>query len=277
MLNRRTVILFRETLAEAAELAIARKFFPVIRDRERAAQGDLIVGRYSVLPYYDELARGLTLSRATLINSYREHRYVADIRQWYPDFEDVTPKTWSRVEDCPHDQPGAFVLKGSTNSRKHLWDTHMFARDRRSVWRVLDNLLNDPLVPEQGIVIRQYVPLRQLAEPGVHRLPVTNEWRVFYLNGMPLAQGYYWSEADLPAGSLPVPPPPAFVKEVGQRLVGKCPFVIGDFGETAAGYWTLIELGDAQMGGLSCIPAESLYGALQRALTPDLKQLELFQ
>lgn len=274
----RPVVLFRGPLAEQGELEACQRHLWTVGSRCLIAEGDLVVGRYSVLPYYDELVQDLTLRGASLINDARAHRYVADLANWYHDFEDLTPKTWFRLEDVPAGAGGSFVLKGATNSRKHLWRTHMFAGDRGEVMPVALRLMDDSMIGNQGIYIRQYENFVRHGE-GVQGLPITHEFRWFFLDGEPIAHGFYWSEqADHPAvaavlrnyakqsftaelrgmGEL--------VVEVGRRLKDRIRFAVADVALREDGAWRLVELNDGQMSGLSCVDPGKLYRELAARL-----------
>lgn len=43
----------------------------------------LVVGRYAVLPFYDELYYDLFHKKSILINAPAQHRYLADIQQCF--------------------------------------------------------------------------------------------------------------------------------------------------------------------------------------------------
>ena len=119
------VILMRASLAEQVELEAARMYFHVLENRSDVLRlhhrpdGQVVIPRYSALPYYQELEYDMTSCGLSLINTYAQHRYVADLQNWYYDFEDLTPKTWFRASDVPSTEEGPFILKGATNSRKH--------------------------------------------------------------------------------------------------------------------------------------------------------------
>jgi hypothetical protein len=87
-----------------------------------------------------------------------------------------------------------------------------------------------------------------------------------------VARGFYWSDAiedDLIPGSVLASPPDSFVKhQVIPRLkaAGGRPLYVVDVAETQAGYWTVIEMNDAQMCGLSAVPPDALYRNLARIL-----------
>jgi len=53
------VILMRHSLAEEEEYLAAQKYFPVHSTRASLPEDSLVIGRYSVLPYYGELCDDL--------------------------------------------------------------------------------------------------------------------------------------------------------------------------------------------------------------------------
>lgn len=261
-------VLMRPSLAEEAEFDVSLAWLPTYRLRSEVPADSLVVARYSALPYYQELEEDLAANGSRLINSFRQHRYVADIQNWYYDFEHLTPKTWFRVSDVPEDAKGSFVLKGATNSRKHLWRTHMFAPTREDVPVVMSRLLDDPLISEQGIYVREYVPFMALGT-SVNGMPVTNEWRVFVLNGEVISSGFYWSSH-----------PEVWTHQLSEKVRYKqlaedfvrgavafwvntqIPFVVVDVAFTPDDTPWIVELNDGQMSGLSECDPEELYSAL---------------
>ena len=162
---------------EEAELSAASKHFPCVPQRTDIQKGDLVIGRYSVLPFYRELERDVRNLGAKLINSATEHEYIADLRNWVTDLEGLTPKTWTRMEDV--DDDGPFVLKGLTNSRKDRWKTHMFAYDRQAMQDVYWRLMDDALIAAQGVAIRKFVPLKTYYYDDINQMPITEEYRFF--------------------------------------------------------------------------------------------------
>jgi hypothetical protein len=282
------VILFRPSLAEKGELDVARRHFKVITSRAEVqlfvAPGKwgsaielvetdipLVIPRYSALPYYHELETDIERLGGRLINTLQQHLFAADLQNWYAVLRDLTPRTWFRAEEVPFDHTGPFVLKGATNSRKHKWSTHMFAKDRDAVGTVLLHLLDDPLIAPQGIYVREFEPFVDFGL-GLHGLPITQEYRFFCLDEDILAAGFYWSEhADLllDEGQAAVVRgvPLDFVKrEVLPRLKGRIRFVVVDVAKHIDGRWRVVELNDASMSGLGCVDPEVLYSRLREAL-----------
>lgn len=269
MLN--TCILFREseeTKQEFYELQnISLKYFnnfDLVRFRSGIPLYSIVFGRYSVLPFYKELDDELyIIKNSHLINSYDQHKYIANMK-WYHDIFNITPKTifncgWSNVPEF-HD---GWVIKGLTNSRKFQWDTHMYAKDRKSLKNIIKILLDDPFIKDQGLAIREYIPL-ETYEIGINNMRFTNEWRFFFLNNKIIDYGFYWStindkniipkDIDIEGKKL---------AQIAANIISKkVPFFVVDVAKTRSGEWIVIEINDAQMSGLSTIPAKRFYNNL---------------
>lgn len=248
------------------ELAAAAEHFAVCRLRGEIPEGPrVVIGRYAVLPHYGELEADLQLKGCRLINSPREHDWIADFA-WYHDLHELTPQSWWR-EEFPHSShPGPFVVKGSTNSFKWQWKTRMYAKDRVAAVMLAAEV--EALLPGQRAVIREYVPLR-LLEPAVVGPPFTNEWRCFFIGTRMVAHGYYWSSAEPEAIAAASFPPAA--RELAQRAADiaaqHCTFFVIDVAEAAEGHWLVIEINDGQCAGLSEIQPEEFYRSLAAATT----------
>jgi hypothetical protein len=255
----------RTTLAEEREEEAARKHFPVYNLRSQIPMGCTVIGRYSVIPYYNELEQDLRENGSCLVNSYQEHVWIADLREWYRDLHGLTPRTWFSLAEIPEEGP--FVLKGATNSRKFEWNTHMFARNKREAIDVYRRLSQDGLIGDQGIYIREYVPLRKVAD-GLNGLPISEEYRFFILDGQVLSGAFYWSSHvdDLTETFSPDRVPESFLKQVAKRIGSNARFVVVDIGITADGKPIVIELNDGQMSGLSENDPDVFYGNLKKVL-----------
>jgi len=260
------VILFRDSGFED-ECIIAETTLPVVKYRSAIPPNSLVIGRYSVLPCYKELEDELAQNGSRLINSYRQHQFIADIMEWAGPggiLEGLTPKTWTEWGHLPE---GQYVVKGRTNSRKHQWRTHMYAPNKAAIATVAQRLLDDSLIGEQGLVVREYIPLRQLAE-GLNGLPITNEWRTFWMNqnGMPYLVGYgfYWSShPELADDSKFTHQGFELARQAAKLLVSHVNFFVLDVAETAEGDWIVIEVNDGQMSGTGMCNNYYLYSAIQ--------------
>jgi hypothetical protein len=272
------VILFRPDLSTADELAAARRHLPVIESRS-CADNNLVVGRYSVLPFYEELETDLRWNRSRLINSYEQHQWIAcsDPRLhdhlllscWYRDLAAFTPRTWDwrgfLREKMHPTSDGPFVVKGGTNSRKHRWNELMFAPDHATALAIGLRLKDDMMIGQQPIVVREYVPLVNY-EIGINGLPFSNEWRFFFLGETLLSYGYYWSEAEDPDRARMDEDGIALARTVAAAAAAHANFFALDVAETVAGGWTLIEVNDGQQSGLSMNDPDAFYRNLAAAL-----------
>jgi hypothetical protein len=226
------------------------------------------------LPFYEEQERDIFHNNARLINTYKQHRYIANLMNWYEDLQGITPETWPSLEAASGDGP--FILKGETNSRKFQWDTHMFAATRRDASLVCTELQNDSLVGYQSICVRRYVPLKTYYT-SFHGLPITKEFRFFIAYGQVLSGGYYWASHTQDLKDLyNITPdvtevPQSLLQEVIDRVGTQAAFYAVDVAQTEGEDWIVIELNDGQMSGLSDNDPEVLYRNLKNVLTTRLK------
>jgi hypothetical protein len=267
------VVLFRGDIDMEGELDTARKHLPTVEYRSQVPPNSSVIARYSVLPYYQELERELVLNGSRLLNSYAQHKWIADLMDWGGSHgvlsqAGLTPMSWpnwARLKE------GAYVVKGRTNSRKQQWATHMFAPTLADIPIIAARLLDDQLLQDQGLVVRQYVPLRKLAE-GLNGLPVTNEWRTFWLktpNGPELlASGYYWQASHPEADVLAefAYEGEQLARQAAEIVMEYANFFVLDVAEKEDGGWMVVEVNDGQMSGLCGCEADDLYSNLTRCL-----------
>lgn len=257
----KTKILFRQDYTTEHELAVAKSWLDVT-DSRVGISDTLVVGRYSVLPFYQEIEKDLALQGSRLINSYEQHRYIANF-EYYQDIKDLTPETFFDLNEI-NDYAGPFVVKGKTNSRKFDWDNLMFAPTKRRACEIACELKKDSLMQYQDIIYRKFVPLKVLEE-GIHGLPFSNEWRFFCLGDEIISFGFYWTISEQ-VGTL-TQEGIDLVKEVIRRVKGRVNFFVVDVAEKKEGGWVVIEMNDGQMSGLSGNKAEILYENLENALS----------
>lgn len=264
-------ILYRQYgLMEDDELKAANRHFVTFKDRTSVGGGELVIGRYSVLPYYKELEDELGYKGAKLINSYHQHRYVADLWNYVHDLGDLTFQTWNANNIMAIPDNTRLVLKGETNSKKDLWNTHMFANNKQEAIQVYMRLMHDNMISQQEIYAREYVPLVRLLD-NPHGPPVTLEFRFFVAYGEVVSSGFYWSNHTADLSSVPSPNevPREFIQKAIDRVKDKVNFFVMDIAKTESGNWLVVELNDGQMSGLSENDPEVLYKNLKH-LTWDI-------
>lgn len=272
-------VLIRDPNDDCGEKEAMKKLdIPFIEHRSEAtelADRTIIIGRYSVLPYYKELETDIAnTNNCNLINSYHQFRYIADLGNWYQDFIGLTPKTWFTLQEYLADfWEGPVVLKGETNSRRDKWSTHMFANNKDEAREVYCRLLDDSLISQQKIYIRQYEPLVKLID-GVNGMPIPNEWRIFVCFGKMICADYYWGtyrEDIEEKGIKPKSPPMEFIQAIIAKVGNSSNFYCVDLAETAKGDWTIVEFNEGQMSGLNGTSPMLFYTNLRSAFNLVLK------
>jgi hypothetical protein len=110
------------------------------------------------------------------------------------------------------------------------------------------------------LVFREYVEFEPV---GIHPrsgMPLTEEYRVFWLDGKPVFWAPYWAEGDYPIS------PPPIERFAGVAAAVRSRFFTMDLARRRDGDWMIVELGDGQVSGL---PRESdaacFYETLARA------------
>lgn len=255
------VLLFRVDADSEAELATARLTWAVELDRIDC-RNRLVVGRYSVLPFYDALQSDLHHRGCRLINTYAQHQWIAGFN-YYPTFRDVTPESWSE-EEFSSATDGPFVLKGRSSSFKHHWRELMFAADKREAVRKADILRERQVIAQQGLLFRRYVPLRSFGETA-SGLPISDEWRFFFVGERLIGYGFYWAKLAGATGATMDSDGVAFARECARRVAGRAMFFVADIARTADSRWVLIELNDGQTSGLTGVNADNFYPELLAA------------
>ena len=140
------------------------------------------------------------------------------------------------------------VLKDYVKSRKHEWKEACYissAADRGSVERVVRRfleLVDDDL--NEGLVFREFVNFEPLAQHSKSGMPLTKEFRLFFLDGQPVFWTEYWEEGDYAGIVPPVEPFTKIAAAVKSR------FFTMDIAKRLNGDWMIVELGNGQVAGL---------------------------
>lgn len=261
-------------------------YHPIMSDEELAAAQR---AGFSATKFVRDLPEGLVIPRYTLqapvrsvyleevnrnglysLNTPSQSRFLSSLFEWYPYLEDLTPKTYFSHEfNRVLKGQGAWVVKGLEKSRKDNWSRMMYADSPRRAVELVSELYQDSGTNWQDVCIREYVPLTTYAE-GINGIPVTNEWRVFVLDGKLQYSCYYWTNY------LDIVPEPqekhrfaaqSLALSVAEKLShrGCLPrwFVV-DCAETQTGRWIVVELNDAQQSGVPVMDDEDYFTFYRR-------------
>ena len=242
----------------AAEFEICREVFgdENVTLSRMIPKNEVVIGRYSVLPHYQELVRDLDFNNCKLINSYQQHKWIVDC-DWINDLKDYTFETFFdyNFHLSPEDR---YIVKGKVNSRKEQWDTLMYAPNKIKASEIAAELCHDPLINPQGIIYRRFHELEKFGETE-RGTPIVNEWRIFILDGKIVSSGFYWKgfieldnsvEKDFQRGGM------IFVGRILNHL-SDCVdsfslprFLVIDIAKDVHGKWWVVEVNDGQMSGL---------------------------
>jgi hypothetical protein len=223
--------------------------------------------------YYNQMRAALAARNLFLINSPDQYRHCHYLPESYSIIEAHTPRTvFLPYEDFSIDRvmellipfgTAPVILKDYVKSQKHKWAEACFitsSSDRSSVERVVKRFLElqgDDL--NEGLVFREYEEFQPLANHSKSGMPLTREFRVFYLEGKPLCLLRYWDEGDY-SGVLP---PVNLFDEIAQRINSR--FFTMDIAQRKNGEWRIVELGDGQVAGLpDNVDVEQFYSALNQ-------------
>jgi hypothetical protein len=221
-------------------------------------------------PQYHVLYDALASRNIRLVNDPDQYRHCHYLPESYPIIERLTPRSvWitgdlsiDRIMETLiplGDQP--VIIKDFVKSRKHEWADACFipsAADRVAVERVVSRFLKlqgDDL--NEGLVFREFVEFRPVGVHPKSGVPLTEEYRIFWLDAQPIFLSPYW-EAGEYAG---ISPPLELFAETAAAV--KSRFFSMDVARRIDGTWFIVELGDGQVSGLPRIDdAGAFYEAI---------------
>ncbi|MBC8102690.1 MAG: ATP-grasp domain-containing protein, partial [Cytophagales bacterium] len=176
---------------------------------------------------YEQLYRALAAKNWLLINTPDSYRHAHFLPENYSILAGSTPETvWlpvtpgfqieqvfpllRRFGDSP------VIVKDYVKSQKHHWNEACFipaASDQSAVRRVVARFLElQGGELAEGLVFRAYAALKPIGTHLRSGMPLTAEFRCFFLDGELLAEAPYWDEAEYDAaaaGSGSILPPPS--------------------------------------------------------------------
>lgn len=159
------------------------------------------------------------------------------------------------------------IVKDYVKSQKHYWNEACYipnAADSVAVETVLRRFLElqgDDL--NVGVVFREFVDFEPLSTHAKSGMPLTKEFRIFYLDGEVVAYVQYWEQGDY---QNLVPPIETF-NDVAKNIQSR--FFTMDIAKRRDGEWMIVELGDGQVAGL---PEKMDVAGFYRSLMTRLNQ-----
>ncbi len=157
------------------------------------------------------------------------------------------------------------ILKDFVKSRKHEWDEACYipsASNLQAVEHVVTRFLQ--LQGEdlnEGLVFREFVEFEPLTKHSKSAMPLTKEFRLFFLDGQLILSTPYWEEGDYHG----VIPPLDMFCTVAKNVQSR--FFTMDVAKKLDGTWMIVELGDGQVAGLPYnADVNSFYSGLIQSL-----------
>lgn len=198
-----------------------------------------------------------------------EYRYAHWLPGWYSALEKWTPESvWFEGRDFDYERlvgafgSGPLVVKDYVKSLKHYWGEACYipevgdeARVREVASRFLE-LRDEEL--QGGLVFRRFELFRAWSEDPRSGFPMSVEFRVFAVAGVPMSVLPAWEGLEAAA------PPSSLCEELCARV--SSPFFSLDLALNLGDDWRVVEVGDGQvsgLGGLVC--SKGFYGSLADA------------
>lgn len=219
-------------------------------------ENHVVIPRFRAIPFGKELEAEVENMGASLINSYREHRSIADMWNWVNHLAEagLTASAYRASEVNINNLPeNEWFVKGETNSIKNRWFECCYAPKTSDLPTIINNNRNDTYVGTQEIIIRPFQHYRQIGT-AVDNRPVFNERRCFILDDKLISYADYW--ASLPEFKTTALDEFQFQNTVNAAIkltadMGLAPFRVIDVAEYPDGSWQVVELNDGVMSGLS--------------------------
>jgi hypothetical protein len=222
---------------------------------------------------YRVLYDALSSKCIRLINEPQQYSHAHHLPENYPVIRGHTPRSVWLTGDLGIERilevlapfgDAPVIVKDFVKSRKHEWAEACFipsAADRAAVERVVGRFLDlqgDGL--NEGLVFREFVEFEPV---GIHTrsgMPLTEEYRVFWVDGVPVFWTPYWAEGDYRASEPPIEDFAGVAAAVRSR------FFTMDLARRRDGGWMIVEVGDGQVSGLPKeSDADGFYEALAQA------------
>ncbi|WP_438447036.1 ATP-grasp domain-containing protein [Gorillibacterium sp. sgz5001074] len=224
---------------------------------------------------YERLYDALQMKNAILINSPSAYRNGHYFPYFYKAIQNTTPySVWVDINELENGFDVLFekirtfgsrpvIIKDYVKSRKHEWEEACFipdASDKQRVQYVVQNFMDrQGSELNGGIVIREFIQLEQITKHPKSGMPLSNEYRLFFLHHQLIECTEYWDEAAYQDEA----PDLEFFKEIARDIPSH--FFTMDVAKMANGDWTIIEIGDGQVSGLpSHANVEKFYQSIMK-------------
>jgi hypothetical protein len=227
-------------------------------------QGDTVaVARVGAVSHNDVVYDTLRdHEQIALIHTPEEHLRASELPRWYPLIAHLKPRSlWfetrppAKVIEEHFGWP--IFMKGSRQTSRHQRTLSIIA-SAEQFEQALNAYAADPILRWQGVVCRDYVPLRHIEDANPNRLPCAFEFRTFWWKCELAGCGRYWWEAkQYRMTALEERDALAVAREAAERV--DVSFLVVDVAQAQDGRWLVIECNDGQESGYAGIPAMAIW------------------
>ena len=161
---------------------------------------------------YAQLYHGLGSKGITLLNDPAAYNYCHYLPNFYELIREVTPlSVWLKTngDDLSFDDimkllepfgSKPLIVKDFVKSRKHEWYDACYipsAANRTEVERVVGNFVQRQGADlNEGLVFREFVEFEAIGTHPKSEMPLTREYRLFFLDHELLWQAHYWESGN---------------------------------------------------------------------------------
>lgn len=210
---------------------------------------------------YAQLFEALLMSGVKLINNPIQFKHCHYLPEWLDGVGPFTPKTtvvsMNETSTVTREQiseavtpfgKASIILKDFVKSEKHYWNEACFIPDASDIEHALKvsqrflQLRGTNL--EGGLIFRKFETFKKIGTHSKSKMPLTEEYRAFVLDGNIMSVMKYWDDADYPDLQPDLEAILNMVASVKSR------FFTVDFARLESGNWMIVELGDGQVSGL---------------------------
>lgn len=254
----KTELVSLEALMEGQATRSIRQITPALSMESAIYRGWMMSPQH-----YEQLYLGLQSKNIELINDPAAYAHCHYLPYSYALIASLTPRTiWRTSPSKPADWEQLFeqiavfgesplIVKDYVKSRKHEWVDACYipdASDHGNVQRVVWNFIERQGAGlSEGIVIREFVPLEYLQSHDKSGMPLSKEYRIFFLDHQIIAFLNYWDDVTYDEDQPDLTP----FMEIARTITSR--FFTMDIAKTAEGSWIIVELGD---GGVSGLPEQ---------------------
>ena len=207
-------------------------------------------------PQYNALYNGLLEKNIKLINSPTEYKHCHYLPDSYDKIKFITPESYwttdlsniSIINLASKFGENPIIVKDFVKSEKHNWADACFIPNASesdkliSVVNKFIKLRGSSL--NEGLVLRKFEELEFLTEHSKSGMPLTREFRLFFLNKKLVKTFNYWDEGNYGKTKPEIDEFTKIAKNIDSN------FFTMDIAKKKNGEWIIMELGDGQVAGL---------------------------